>query len=93
MVKFNDKFFEELQVSAEVEALVVEAAEGVAEIARATAPVDTEDYRNGISVTTKHQRRVVALVVSSDWKTFLIESKTGNLVRALRAYNRKQKRS
>lgn len=87
-MKFNNKFFEELGRSAGVTALTIECAEKVAAVARETAPVDTEAYKNSIHVELKHQDRSVALVVASDPKTFLIESKTGNLVRALRTVAR-----
>jgi len=84
-VKFNDAFFDELSRSPGVRGLVVEAAEMIAATARSTAPVDTGDYRDGIKVTTKNQKRIVALVVGTDPATMIIESQTGNLARALRA--------
>jgi len=84
-VKFNNAFFEELSRSAGVVNLVTEAAEKVAATARQTAPVDSGDYRDGIKVVLKYQRRVVALVVGTDKKTMLVESKHGTLARALRA--------
>lgn len=84
-MKFNNSFFEELGRSAGVTKLVTDKAEQIAAIARSTAPVDTGDYRDGIKVELKHQDRSVALVVGTDPKTMLIESKTGNLVRALKA--------
>lgn len=84
-MNFNNAFFEELGVSEPVTELVVEAAERVAGIARSTAPRDTEDYANGIGVSVKRQKRSVALVTATDPKSLLIESKTGNLARALKA--------
>lgn len=84
-VKFNNAFFEELGRSAGVTKLVKAKAEQVAAIARSTAPVKSGAYRDGIVVRMKQQKRAVALVVGTDKKTMLIESKTGNLVRALRA--------
>lgn len=88
-MEFNDSFFDEMGRSAGVTKLVVDVAEEVAARARADAPVDTEAYRNGIVVRLKHQKRSVALVVSTDPKTMLIEAKTGNLVRALRAQKKR----
>jgi NADH:ubiquinone oxidoreductase subunit D len=54
----------------------------VVTVARANAPVDTGEYRDSIrrqSVTTD---RAVERVVSSDPKALIVESRTGNLVRA-----------
>jgi|SRR6218665_561638 len=85
---FNSKFFHNLSVSPEVTALVLNAAQRVATQARATAPSATGQYRESITVVLKHQKRSVALVVATDPKSILIESKTGNLARALRAVGR-----
>lgn len=85
---FNPKFFEELLRSQAVQALVTAAAENVAAAARKTAPVDEGDYRDGIQVQLKFQQRAVALVVGTDPKTMLIESKTGNLARAVNSQKR-----
>lgn len=85
VVKFNNRYFDDLSRSPGVTQLVKDAAEKIAATARATAPVDTGEYRAGITVRVKQQRRSVALVVSTDPKTMIIESKTGNLARALRA--------
>ncbi|MGL3804718.1 HK97 gp10 family phage protein [Paeniglutamicibacter sp. R2-26] len=83
-MEFNDTFFDRLGKSAEVTNLCVDVAEKIAAEARATAPADTEDYRDSIKVITKTvEHRNVALVVATDWKAIIIESKTGNLVRAL----------
>ena len=84
-VTFNNAFFDELSVSGPVTELCVEAAERVAEIARTGVPRITGDYADGISVAVKRQKRSVALVLANDPKSLIIESKTGNLARALRA--------
>lgn len=85
-MQFNDRFFEELGHSAGVTKLVEDKADRIAERAKSTAPVDTGDYRDGIKRKTKRTKyRNVALVVGEDPKTMIIEAKTGNLVRALRA--------
>lgn len=83
-VQFNNQFFDDLSKSAGVRALVDEATEAIAATARSTAPVDSGDYRDGIQTSGKLQKRYVGLVVGTDPKTMLIESKTGNLARALR---------
>ncbi|MEO5919931.1 MAG: HK97 gp10 family phage protein [Pseudolysinimonas sp.] len=82
-VKFNEEFFQQLSRSPAVTALVVGVAQQIAADARSTAPVDTGAYRDGIEVHVKQQKRSVALVVGTDKKTMLVESKTGNLARAL----------
>jgi hypothetical protein len=86
-MQFDRAFFKELSNSAGVVGLVKDAAERVAEQARKTAPVESGNYRDSIhvEVVPDRQIRTVALVVADDPKTMLIESKTGNLVRALRA--------
>lgn len=84
-VKFNNAYFDALSRSAGVVSLVTAAAQKVAATARSTAPVDSGDYRKGIKVVLKYQRRAVALVVGTDKKTMLVESKHGTLARALRA--------
>lgn len=84
-VDFNNAFFDQLSRSPGVVALVDEATERIAATARSTAPTDTNEYRSGIVTAGKFQRRYVGLVIGTDPKTMLIESKTGNLARALRA--------
>lgn len=88
-MEFNDAFFERLGKSAGVTALCVAKAEQVAARARSTAPVDTAAYRGSISVrVVERSRRNAAVVTAADWKSLLIESKTGNLARALKAVGR-----
>ncbi len=87
-MQFNNAFFEQLSRSPGVQAVTIAAANRVAATARQRAPVDSGSYRRGIVVRKKFQRRVVALVEGTDPKTMLIESKTGNLVRALQANKR-----
>lgn len=84
-VQFNNAFFDELSRSPKVAALVDEATERVAATARSTAPEDSGDYKNGITTASKLQRRYVGLVIAGDEKSMIVEAKTGNLARALRA--------
>lgn len=85
-VEFNQAFFDTILRSAGVDSLSKGAAESAAGIARSTAPVDTGSYRDQIRVETRESRyRRVYRVVGNDPKTLLIESKTGNLARALKA--------
>lgn len=84
-MQFNNSFFEELGKSAGVTKLCTDAAEKVADAARASAPVVEGDYRDSIHVEVRSSnKRNVALVVADDWKAMLIEAQTGNLVRALK---------
>lgn len=88
-MKFNDRYFEDLLNSAEVDQLTKAAATEVRKNARASAPVDQGDYKRGIVLRRKQARhRPVWLVVGTDPKTLLIEAKTGNLLRALRRRQR-----
>lgn len=88
-VKFNNAFFEELSRSPAVTQLCVGVAETIAADIRTTAPVDSGDYVAGIKVRVKQQRRSVALVVGTDKKTMIIESKTGTMARALQRAKRR----
>lgn len=84
-VDFNNSFFDEMLNSAGVRALTRGAAEKALNIARANAPVDTGDYRDGLQVeAVQHAHRTTYRVVGTDAKTMLIESQTGNLVKALK---------
>ena len=85
-VEFNPRFFETVLRGPKVEALVDAAAEQVLATAKATAPVDTGEYRDGLHIEHYDSRfRRTTRVVGSDDKTMLIESKTGNLARAVKA--------
>jgi hypothetical protein len=84
-VDFNDKFFDDILRSAGVRQLTRSAAERVLAQAVASAPVDTGAYRDGLGIEeVEHEHRTTAMVVGHDPKTMLIESKTQNLLRALR---------
>lgn len=83
-VQLNDAFFEQLGRSPEVTQLCVDVAERIAAAARATAPRDSNEYANSIHVeVVRRGRRNAALVIADDEKSLLIESRTGNLARAL----------
>jgi hypothetical protein len=84
-VQFNEGFFESILRTAPVEALVDGVGNRTLDIAQATAPVDTEEYRDGLHIEHHESRyRRTTRVVGSDSKTLLIESKTGTLARALK---------
>lgn len=84
-LRFDDGYFKSILRSAGVDTLTKSAAERILARAKATAPVDTGDYRRGLQIKkTRGATRDVYLVIGTDWKTLLVESKTGNLARALK---------
>ncbi|MCC4250712.1 HK97 gp10 family phage protein [Microbacterium testaceum] len=85
-VTFNPKFFETVLRQPAVERLTDAAADRTLANAQASAPVDSGDYRDGLHIEHHEARfRRVARVVGDDKKTLLIEAKTGNLARAVKA--------
>lgn len=86
IVKFNDAVFEQILESAQVRSLCAASAQKALSIARSTAPVQTGDYKKGLGIrTVKHPTRTTWIVQGVDWKTLLVESKTSNLRKALKA--------
>ncbi|HAH53413.1 MAG TPA: hypothetical protein DCL71_03925 [Bifidobacterium sp.] len=84
-VDFNPKFFDEILNSAGVKALTTLAANRALAYARASAPVDTGAYRDGLGLEeVKRARRTTVMVVGHDPKTLLVEAQTGNLAKALK---------
>lgn len=90
-VKINNGFFEELSRSPRVSNLCREVAVNIAAVMISTAPDDSGAYKRRISVKRKFQKRVVWLVIGGDRKTMIIESKTGNMVRALNTVKRRRR--
>lgn len=85
-VNFNDAFFAEIGKSAKVTNLCLEVANKVLTKAQADAPKETRDYVNGLQIKVVERKfRNAVLVVGTDWKTLIIEAKTGNLARSLQA--------
>lgn len=85
-VDFNERFFDEILRSAQVDGLCRAKADQALAVARATAPVDTGAYRDGLAVEPRESaHRRSWRVVGHDPKTLLIEARTGNLARALKA--------
>lgn len=85
-IRFNPRFFDQVLKSQQVAALTRGASEHIRDRAKATALVDTGAYRDGIVVRERDTaHRKTFRVVGTDTKTMLIEARTGNLARALRA--------
>lgn len=88
-MEFQNGYFDALLRSAPVRAVVDAATERVADKARSDAPVgETSDYKNGIKTGSKLQDRYVGLVQATDPKSLIVESRTGNLARAVRGSGR-----
>ena len=82
-VTFNNAFFDELGRSSGIVAVVNEAAERIADIARSTAPVKSGDYRDSITTADAPRRgRHVTEVIASDPAAVAIEARFGTLARA-----------
>lgn len=97
-VDFNDEFFDRILNSVGVRELTRQAANRVLAEAKASAPVgDPSDpvykrperrpgqYRDGLGVEeVRRAHRTTFMVVGHDAKTMLVESRTGNLAKALK---------
>lgn len=85
MAYFNNAALNELARSPGITEAVTASAERIAAIARTDAPVGaTAEYKNSIKTGLKFQERSVGLVYSDDDKALVVESKTGNLARAVK---------
>lgn len=85
-IRFNQGFFDTILRSSKVTEMTDAAAERALAAARANAPVDTGAYRAGLHVEHHEAKyRTTSRVVGGDEKTLLVESRTGNLARALKA--------
>jgi hypothetical protein len=85
-IDFNQAYFNTILRSAGVESLCREKAAAALAVAQANAPVKTGAYRRGLRVVRAERKyRTAWLVEGTDPKTLLVESRTGNLARALKA--------
>lgn len=66
-----------------VRAALIERADRVVAAAKASAPVASGDYRDSIHRVSATESRAIEMIVADDWKSHIIESRTGNLARAL----------
>ena len=84
-IVFDKAFFDTAMKQPGVRKLQDEVASKALAAARASAPVDTGDYRKSLrKVWRRGEYRDAILVEGTDEKTLLIESRTGNLARALK---------
>lgn len=80
----NDEWFDTIGRDPGIVGLCKQAAEQGATNARASAPVDSGDYRDGIVVEERSAAyRDTFRIVATDDKSLGVESRTGNLARAL----------
>ena len=71
--------------SAGVKSLTTLAANRALAYAKASAPVETGAYRDGLGIEeVKREHRTTVMVVGHDPKTLLVEAQTGNLAKALK---------
>lgn len=82
-VEFHAGNLGEALNSPELAAFLKSKAEVVATSARASAPVDTGEYRDSITVEVAHTDRVVGRVHAKAPHSWVVEANTGNLQRAL----------
>lgn len=88
-VKFDQSFFDNMMRSAGVDSMCQEIARDVMATAKMSAPADTGDYRDGIIMRRRRSGyRNTWVVEGTDWKTMIIEARTGNLARALKSAGR-----
>lgn len=81
--EFDPKFFDWLGVQPGVKELTKSAAERVAQKARATAPVDSGEYKDSIGVEESDRPgRVTYRVIADSDHGLAVEARTGNLARA-----------
>lgn len=84
-VNFNKSYFDQIMKKSGVAGLTKKVADSGANTARASAPVNTGQYRDGIAVERHDSKyRAVYRIEGHDRKTLLVEMMTGNLARALR---------
>ena len=83
-VRLDSRAVAEMLNSPEVQAALLEHAERVADRARSSAPVESGEYRDGIEVDVQPgAKRAHARVTATAPHSLAVESRTGNLRRAL----------
>jgi len=83
-IKLDSRGMEALLKSDQMRPPLRAVAERVAATARSTAPVDSGEYRDSITVVSATTDRAVERVVATAPHGLLVEAKTSNLKRAMR---------
>lgn len=81
----NGAGVKEVLNSSEVRDMLTDKAEDVLAAAKASAPVDTGEYRDSLGIVQDTTDRAVVRVASTAPHGMIVEAKTGNLARALDA--------
>ena len=88
-IQYNEDFFDQILNSPSVQGLCKAKAAVALANAQARAPVLTGEYRDGLHLESKkHAHRTTWWVVSDSDHALAVESRTGNLARALKAVGR-----
>nr|DAZ16574.1 MAG TPA: hypothetical protein [Caudoviricetes sp.] len=88
-IKFNERFFDQILNSPQVQGLCKAKAAVALANAQARAPVKTGAYRDSLHLASKkHAHRTTWMVESDSDHALAVESRTGNLTRALKAVGR-----
>ena len=84
-VRLNSRGVKRLLNDKGVRRFLREKARLVEQAAKDSAPVETGAYRDSITIVDATTDRAVVRVVAEDDKAMLVESRTGNLARAVDA--------
>ena len=83
-VKLNHAGMRELLSGAGTRAILTAEAERILAAAKASAPVDSGEYRDGLHIVQEtHGDRAVVRVVGGSDHDMIVEANTGNLAKSL----------
>lgn len=89
-IEFDQKYFDEIMRSAGVKSLQLDVGREALGRAKATAPVKTGGYRDGLRLRwVPHRYRDTLILEGTDPRTLLVESQTGHLARTLKSIARR----
>ena len=84
-IEWNKNYWKNVLKQPGVDNLVKLAAQKALDVAQASAPVDNGDYHESMHLNRREgESRYTWEVEAPDWKALIIESKTGNLARAIK---------
>lgn len=84
-VKISSREIQRILNSDGVRDYLVDRMQSVEDVAKANAPIDTGNYLSSINLRVVYTDRVVARVYADAPHSLVVESRTGNLSRALDA--------